>query len=274
MKMKVCSICILGLVIGIAGAAIYATFVSVPKSTETCVQEKKSLTDRLTEAQSTTSKLEGEKITLTTAKSACENEKKSLTDRLTQAQTASSGLEGERIALTSAKSAFETEKITFASAKSALETEKATLANERTLASAAVSMLEKLFPDFTKVNRYWGCIKAADTPIGYKWATTDAVVGPKLVQAGKIGLQAQMDVVRDNIPTAIYVAFTQSYLYADSLYTLWHTEPPTEKKIDGRNKRCLLPAKDGYVGCKSDTPVIGCLNNTEGGVTWTVYKIR
>lgn len=141
--------------------------------------------------------------------------------------------------------------------------------------NTATTDLSKLIPDPSKVDRYWGCISPTDTPAGYIWATTDTVVQPKLTQASKIGLQAQLDVVRDSYPTAKYVAVTQSWLHSDdSLYILWSTDPPSEKKIDSRNRRCLLPSKDGYVGCKIDTPVIGCLGDPAGGVTWTVYKIR
>jgi hypothetical protein len=114
-----------------------------------------------------------------------------------------------------------------------------------------------------------------DKPTNYKWATGDAKVGP-LLKAANPSLQSQLNIVRDNIPTAKYVAVTQSsYSPMDSLYVLYGTNPPLEPKINGQHRRCLLPAKDGYVGCKTDTPILGCLGDkTLSGQTWIIYKIR
>jgi len=151
----------------------------------------------------------------------------------------------------------------------------ASVLSEKTDAEKKYSDLFQIIPNPTKVDRYWGCILAGDTPKDYKWATGDSKVGPLLI-AAKMSLQSQLNVVRDNYPTAKFVAITQSYTSpTDSLYVLWGTDAPVEPKINSQHRRCLLPAKDGYVGCKGDTPILGCLGDvTLSGNTWIIYKIR
>lgn len=195
----------------------------------------------------------------------CADEKINLINQLGTARDTATGCGTEMNTLSTQLSASTTSLLTCTEETNRLVAEL----NTNKLAGETLS---KIIPDPSKVDRYWGCIAPADTPAGFIWATTDGVVKPKLDKAS--GLQAQLDVVRDSYPTAKYVAITQSSLHSDSLYVLWSTDPPSEKKIDSRNRRCLLPTKDGYVGCKTDTPIIGCLGDPVGGVTWTVYKIR